>query len=804
MRKDIEMKYCRFTLAMLISLLAIGTAPAQWMRQIINPNSAYRVGEMTLAIHPTKPETLIAAYYEVGTPTAPAYSFSTNGGANWSSSQVAVGGYEDPSACINQQGQVFYCYAAGGVCVARKNAVSDPGWYLDIVRSGYQCDKPWVTVDNTPGYNGRIYVAWKEAGISLDSPKIMFAYSPSFGAPFTSAQQLFVGDCDCPLPVVAPNGDVYVIWMVGHDVMQNTYYIIKSTNGGASFDTATAGPDFYRGNTSDGVVGAARVPLPSVAFAPNGNLCLAFVDYIGPLNESWHIKYSQFNTSNKSWTNPILLWPDGPGIQIQPSMSVDPTGRINIAFFASTGGDTANVYLASSTDNGVTWQRQKVTDASYHMHLMAGVFDYFGSASARDAVFILYPYSDGSHVGRPCLAVHTPPPGRPALNSPTNGSTVSLTPTLTWNRAAYASSYRLQVADNSGFNNPAVDTSGISSTSYTLPALQCNTTYYWRVTASNFFGDSVSSTRSFLAYPVPVQLVSPTNCSTVSTSPTFTWNAAVNTSTYRLQVSTDVSFSSCWKDTTILSATSCLIGGLSSGANYCWRVCPIYNCQVTAWSNPWWIRTSPPPAPLLTGGMYKVEYLGELAESPWLHWTISIWQNITYGLYKYSCTSRHGCPDTVGTCIYSGYSIADTSFYDSSWVCGTDESHTVHYYVKATANATGQSVLSNKVYYAQYDASKKGVVVNDGAIPKRISLEANYPEPFNPTTIIKYSIPEPMAVKLVVYDVLSREARTLVDEVQSAGYKSVTFDAGNLPSGIYFYRLQAGGFSETRKMLLLK
>lgn len=91
-----------------------------------------------------------------------------------------------------------------------------------------------------------------------------------------------------------------------------------------------------------------------------------------------------------------------------------------------------------------------------------------------------------------------------------------------------------------------------------------------------------------------------------------------------------------------------------------------------------------------------------------------------------------------------------------------------------------------------------------GLKPVTFSLSQNYPNPFNPSTVIRYQIPVVSRVSLKVYDVLGQELRTLVDEMQEAGYKSVEFDAGKLPSGVYMYRLQAGTFVETRKLLFMK
>jgi hypothetical protein len=89
-------------------------------------------------------------------------------------------------------------------------------------------------------------------------------------------------------------------------------------------------------------------------------------------------------------------------------------------------------------------------------------------------------------------------------------------------------------------------------------------------------------------------------------------------------------------------------------------------------------------------------------------------------------------------------------------------------------------------------------------LPNHFTLEQNYPNPFNPSTIITYQLPKNVVVTLKVYDVLGREVRTLVSGPQTGGIHSVTFNAGNMSSGVYFYRLQAGAYSQTKKLLLLK
>jgi|GEM_PF-220399 len=89
-------------------------------------------------------------------------------------------------------------------------------------------------------------------------------------------------------------------------------------------------------------------------------------------------------------------------------------------------------------------------------------------------------------------------------------------------------------------------------------------------------------------------------------------------------------------------------------------------------------------------------------------------------------------------------------------------------------------------------------------IPAAFALDQNYPNPFNPSTTIKYQLPEKSHVTLRIYDVVGREVATLVNGIEDSGYKSVRLDANNLASGIYIYRLQAGNFTMSKKLLLLK
>ncbi|MBK9097587.1 MAG: T9SS type A sorting domain-containing protein [bacterium] len=118
-----------------------------------------------------------------------------------------------------------------------------------------------------------------------------------------------------------------------------------------------------------------------------------------------------------------------------------------------------------------------------------------------------------------------------------------------------------------------------------------------------------------------------------------------------------------------------------------------------------------------------------------------------------------------------------------------------------------QGMYAYRLIQTDYDGSQRNigeieVFVNE--VPSTLNLEQNFPNPFNPSTTIKFSIPEQSHIKLKVYDLLGRVVSTLVDEILDAGFYQKVFDASNLGSGIYFYSLSTDKNTITKKMLLLK
>ena len=138
---------------------------------------------------------------------------------------------------------------------------------------------------------------------------------------------------------------------------------------------------------------------------------------------------------------------------------------------------------------------------------------------------------------------------------------------------------------------------------------------------------------------------------------------------------------------------------------------------------------------------------------------------------------------------------------------GSDIANTAAVDTMGNVYVTGSGfggATANDIVTIKYSQSPSNISEPGSVLPKDIYLYQNYPNPFNPSTKIKYSIPKLSQVQIKIYDVLGNEVVTLVNEEKPAGIYDVEFNAQTLPSGIYFYKLQAGSLVKTKKMAFLK
>lgn len=157
--------------------------------------------------------------------------------------------------------------------------------------------------------------------------------------------------------------------------------------------------------------------------------------------------------------------------------------------------------------------------------------------------------------------------------------------------------------------------------------------------------------------------------------------------------------------------------------------------------------------------------------------------------------------------IRSGNTVYRSTNGAASWtnafVSGTAVFQDIDFAVVGSGCPNGWAV-GNAGVIAKMTGTLVGVTTTSSEVPSSYLLKQNYPNPFNPTTNITFALPKAGDVTLKVYDMSGKEVAVLVNEFKNAGSYLVGFNAANLPSGAYFYRIVSGGFVETKKMMLVK
>ena len=129
--------------------------------------------------------------------------------------------------------------------------------------------------------------------------------------------------------------------------------------------------------------------------------------------------------------------------------------------------------------------------------------------------------------------------------------------------------------------------------------------------------------------------------------------------------------------------------------------------------------------------------------------------------------------------------------------------------VAGLENVENFYIYVESVMTSMTDDETVSISHDEGVLPKQYALYPAYPNPFNPTTTLRYELPEDAMVNITIYDMMGRVVKTLVNSKQAAGYKSINWSATSdrnesVSAGLYLYTIEAGAFRQTRKMVLLK
>jgi len=396
------------------------------------------------------------------------------------------------------------------------------------------------------------------------------------------------------------------------------------------------------------------------------------------------------------------------------------------------------------------------------------------------------------------------PPSVPVLLSPADHA-IGLTrsPQLVWSTAVFALTYRLQLSTDSMFVTTLLDSSGIVDTSTTITNLGSYTKYFWRVDASNTLGTSAfSSVYSFTTGnastipSAPVLLQPADSSSGVTRSPRLVWGQSAVALTYRLQLSKDSTFATTAYDSSGIVDTAVSFSNLDAFAKYFWRANASNTLGTSAFSHRVSFITGNASAiPAIPVLLTPVDKAAGIARNPRL-----VWAKATDALtYRVQLSTD----STFASTVRDTTDVADTVLTNSGLLANTK-----YFWRVYAANSLGTSAFSSSRTFTT--GTSTGVEDDLSGVPKVYVLEQNFPNPFNPSTIIRYGLRSRSSVRLQVYNILGQLVYELVNREEQEGYHSVTWNP-SVSSGVYFYRLEARSvvnssdrFIQIRKMILMK
>ncbi len=385
-------------------------------------------------------------------------------------------------------------------------------------------------------------------------------------------------------------------------------------------------------------------------------------------------------------------------------------------------------------------------------------------------------------------------PGTPSLVAPASGTSgIAGVATFRWTRPTPgAASYRLQVGTDSTFATALlVNDSTLVDTFKTVTNLAYGKKYFWRVNGKDLGGtgpySAVWNLRTLSQDPSVPEILYPANGqSGLPTNPILRWTRPAGATSFHLQFGIDSTFAGgLLIDDPAVTDTSKALIGLTLQATYYWRL----NADNVGGTSPW------------TATHRFV--VGDLTPSKVTLWRPAdnavvgtsanfVWFRSQPGVTRYWFELA---ADSLFT-----FRQVDTNVVDTSKITALISGQKYWWKVRGW-NPTGWGPYSNV-----WTVTASGTVDIGGErpVPTDYALNQNYPNPFNPSTQIEFAVPKESHVTLEVYSMIGAKVATLVDEALPVGYHTVRFDASRLSSGLYIYRLTAGSFTMTKKMVLVR
>ena len=760
--------------------------------------------EPSIAINPKNKNNMVAAYRDFYLGSNPAIrsvgiATTTDGGNTWLETHAQYGDhnrFSDPGVAVDTAGNFFVAtldYNYDSLYVANKGDyltlhVSTDGGMTWVPFSVAHSPEPgfydkemiWVDKSPTSPYCGSIYIAW--SGIS---GQLNFASAPGLFMPFTLTS---AGSFGYPTPTTGPNGEVYIFGansIASGDTSREVISMYKSIDGGNTFTDSAIASDINAPYSGGFVSEDVSVADDVAAAADNG-----FSSYRGSVYATWisnvhgdvDVYCSRSTDAGHTWQPSVRVNKDAIGNgqnQFFPGIAVNDSGWVSIVFLDSRNDPShilVDAYLAQSRDGGKTFKNFRLSShnfdprINYNSDVRFG--DYMGIASSQGRIV---PIWTDSHLGNQDVFI-------------------SLIDTLFY-PAGKISGIVSNICD---VNSPPSPFSGLhmflSSDSETT---ETETDSLGRYTFAYLDPDTfiVSSealpgwsvvypAASFYTIPLALNEVSDENNFTLTPEPPPGFNVGWNMVSLPRQL-VDVPsaniFQNARSSAWIYEGSYVTSELLRHGVGY-------------------WIKFGCPQQITLSGDSLRAD-------------TIAVregWNMIGSLAVPITTSNITSTPPGITTGNFFSF---DGNSYNPAVTLDPTHAYWVSVNMDGTfyltdPQLTASVAASNRIHIVpnsdEPPPPPSGIQHPASTVPREFNLEQNYPNPFNPVTEIRFEIPVSSFVSLKIFDVLGREVATIVNEVKQPGEYTVTWDARNIPSGVYYYRLTAGTFVSVKKLLLIR
>ncbi len=390
-------------------------------------------------------------------------------------------------------------------------------------------------------------------------------------------------------------------------------------------------------------------------------------------------------------------------------------------------------------------------------------------------------------------------PGAPSLTSPPNNSVnLGLTPTFQWSAVNLAQSYRIQISGDSTFGNPIVNVANLTGTSYSTPtgSLNYGSSYYWRVNASNISGTGLWSSRwmfSTLNVPPAPLLTYPANGQdSIGLNPTLDWNDVTQATTYRVVIATDSIFENVIHDISTIASSQYIVPNpiLTYYTRYYWKVSGLNMAGQGEFSGTRNFRTMQIAPPGTVTLFSPFNFSSGISLTPVMTW------NSAVNAEGYQLLISRDL--NFNNIVHENDSLTQLHYNVPPNILSVNS---LYFWRVRAFNAAGYGTWSSTY---NFRTALLGINQISNDIPDSYDLHSNYPNPFNPTTKIRFDLPKQSSVKILLFDITGKELGKVLDLELEAGVYETVINSADLSSGVYFYTMITNEFQKTMRMIVMK